>query len=175
MDMDFDNMSKDELIKANKKLYSRLKKIKQAEKETDKRSNLITKGASIRNKGITFVPRKTLINKFVERIVGGLYVPNIIEIKLTVDGVWKVSLIRDEKSDRMFNKNNKTIWLVNENQPYKITILSKDSSHYYEDLEAPMISYELLIVKSDFETPINKDYLVKDIPISSQGYGICYC
>ena len=62
MDIDYSKMSRDELISTNKKLYARIKNMKQKKEENQKRNEILSgNSCSINCNGLIFRPRKTNI------------------------------------------------------------------------------------------------------------------
>lgn len=179
MDIDYSKMSRDDLISTNKKLYARIKNMKQKKEENQKRNEILSGHSySINCNGLIFRPRKTNIVRLVEKIVteskiesGDLYGYRIIVPGIT----WKAWA---SAYDYDFNWNYRNVnpyYVVIKNKCYSLTLVSTTEEQSYEGLgnkKLPSYTFVLGVVRSDFE--IRPGMKVDCIPLSATGYGICY-
>lgn len=178
--MEFEEMSKDELILANKRLYARLKKVEQDKKETEKRDNLLEKGSTIKIKNLVFKPGKTPLLGLIEDITterkpesGELYgFRPIIR-----NSLWKAWISKFEypRYFKEFKPKSKMFVIVNKQAFEVMTFNGSEMEQKFESIgnkELPAFTFIINRVRND--TLISKDYRVSDIPLSNSGYGACY-
>ena len=177
--MDFENMSRDQLISTNKKLYARIKGMETKKQEEEKRNKILSnKSCSINCDGIIFRPRKTAIVKMVEKIVSEskLEPSDLFGYKTIVPGItWKVwASAYDYKFDWNF-RNVNPYYVVIKNKCYSLTLISVVEDQKYENMNGkvlPSFTFVLGSIHNEYE--IKPGIKVSNIPLSANGYGICY-
>ena len=172
--MEYEKMSREELISTNKRLYARIKDMKHKSNENVKRNKILEK-SSIKYKDIIFKPRKTNIVKIVEKIVSEYKIQkgDLFGYQTIAPGItWKLWFSLLDYSNEFGKKA--VFFIVIKNKCYRMSFVSI-SNQEYEGLEnkiMPSYVFVLGTVRHDFE--IKAGLKVTDIPISSNGYGICY-
>jgi len=142
--------------------------------ENDKRNKILEK-SSIKYKDIIFKPRKTNIVKLVEKIVSEYKIQkgDLFGYQTIAPGITWKSWFSLLDYNNEFSRNS-VFFIVIKNKYYIMSFVSI-SDQEYEGLDnkiMPSYVFVLGTVRHDFE--IKAGLKVTDIPLSSNGYGICY-